>query len=48
MESKNKIDAIKEVLRKYFAFIDGGPSKKFDPDFSAQDALDEIRQIMED
>ena len=40
-------DPIREVLRKYFEKRSNGePSKEYDPNFSAQDAIDEIAEIV--
>ena len=39
--------AIAAVLRKYYEYDDDGvPTKEYDKDFSAQDALDEIHEIV--
>ena len=38
---------IRKVLRKYFEYDDNGnPNKEYDPNFSANDAVDEIYQIV--
>jgi len=38
---------IRTVLRRYFECDDGGnPNEEYDPDFSAQDALDEIKEAV--
>ena len=40
-------DEIRAVLRKYFEKRSNGePSKEYDPNFSAQDAIDEIAEIV--
>ena len=44
----NDIEQIKNVLRKYFEYDDNGnPNEEYDPNFSANDAIDEIHQIVE-
>ena len=46
---KNKIETIKNVLRRYFDYDDNGnPTKEFDENFTAQDAIDEIHDIVGD
>ena len=43
----NDIEQIKNVLRKYFEYDDNGnPNEEYDPSFSANDAIDEIHQIV--
>lgn len=43
----DKIELIKDVLRSYFECDDAGnPNPGFDDDMTAQDALDEIREIV--
>ena len=38
---------IANVLRKYFQYDDcGEPNDEYDPDFTPQDALDEIHEII--
>ena len=38
---------ISNVLRKYFQYDDcGEPNDEYDPDFTTQDALDEIHEII--
>ena len=40
---------IANVLRKYFQYDDcGEPNDEYDPDFTPQDALDEIHEIIGD
>ena len=40
-------DKIRAVLRKYFEKLSNGElSKEYDPNFSAQDAIDEIAEIV--
>lgn len=40
---------IANVLRKYFQYDDRGePNDEYDPDFTPQDALDEIHEIIGD
>ena len=42
----NDIEQIKNVLRKYFEYDDNGnPNEEYDPNFSANDAIEEIHQI---
>ena len=41
---KNKI---KKVLKRYFECDDSGdPNKEHDPDYTAQDAIDDIHEII--
>ena len=43
----SKIEKIKNVLRRYFETDDNGEvSKTYDENFSAADAIDEIREIV--
>lgn len=43
----DKIELIKDVLRNYFECDDAGnPNPGFDDDMTAQDALDEIHEIV--
>lgn len=43
----NKLEQIKNVLRKYFEYDDqGNPNDAYDPDFAPQDAIDEIHNIV--
>ena len=45
----NKIERIKNVLRRYFDTDDNGEvSKTYDEHFSASDAIDEIHKIVGD
>ena len=40
-------NSIKAVLRRYFeADDDGDPNKEYDPNFTAQDAVDEIKDLV--
>ena len=42
-------ERIKNVLRKYFQYDDkGNPNEEYDPDYTPQDALDEIHEIVGD
>lgn len=46
-ECDDKISKIKAVLRKYFEVDDSGvDNAEYDPNFSAQDAIDEIHEIV--
>lgn len=48
-EEADKIERVKAVLRRYFDTTDDGEvSPDFDEDFSAQDAIDEIHDIVGD
>ena len=43
----NDVERIKNILRKYFEYDDDGdPNDDYDPNFSANDAVDEIHQIV--
>lgn len=43
----DKIELIKDVLRRYFECDDAGnPNPGFDDDMTAQDAVDEIHEIV--
>ena len=45
--NKNKIERIKNVLRRYFDTDDNGEvSKTFDEYFTASEAIDEIHEIV--
>ena len=45
----NLKNRIADVLRTYFEIDDNGePSKKFDPDFTSQEAIDRIHEIIGD
>ena len=45
----NKIERIKNVLRRYFEVDDNGEvSKTYDEHFTASDAIDEIHEIVGD
>lgn len=50
MASESKIiEDVKETLRRYYRFDDKGrPNKGYDEAFSAQDAVDEIHDIVGD
>ena len=38
---------IENILYRYFEYDDGGnPNEQYDPNFSAQDALDEIKEAV--
>ena len=44
---EDKIEKIKNVLRRYFDYNDhGDPNEQFDPDCTAQDAIDDIHEIV--
>ncbi len=43
----NELEEIRNVLRRYFETDDNGKDNpEYDPDFSAQDAIDEIHDIV--